>query len=184
MSRIGKLPVNIENGASVALNNELITVTGPKGTLTYSHLKGIIVKVEDGKVLVSQEEKTKEKTKAIFGLTRALIASMMEGVTKGFEKKLELAGVGYRAQVNGNELVLSLGFSHPVKFPAPEGIAFKVTENVISISGIDKMLVGNMAAKIRAVKPPEPYKGKGIKYQGEKIRRKAGKAAKVVGGAK
>lgn len=181
MSKIGKIPVTIKEGVTVTLNGDVISVTGPKGTMTFGLPRGILLAVDDGQAVVSQKEKNSVNTRALFGLTRALVANMVTGVSTGFEKKLELAGVGYRAQVSGNDLTLSLGFSHPVKIPAPEGIKFAFADNVITISGIDKALVGNTAAKIRAIKPPEPYKGKGIKYVGEKIRRKAGKAAKAVG---
>ena len=122
-------------------------------------------------------------TNALFGLTRAYLANLVTGVTQGFEKKLELSGVGYRAQAAGNTLTLSLGFSHPVVITADQGIQFKVEDNVITISGIDKTIIGDIAARVRKLRPPEPYKGKGIKYIGERIRRKAGKAAKAVGGA-
>jgi|SRR5438034_7394003 len=182
MSKIGKIPVAIVPGVTVTLNGDIITVTGPKGTMTFQQPRGILVNTEEGNVIVTQKEKGSVQTRALFGLTRALVANMVKGVSTGFEKKLELAGVGYRAQVSGSDLTLSLGFSHPVKVPAPEGIKFAFAENVITISGFDKALVGNTAAKIRAIKPPEPYKGKGIKYVGERIRRKAGKAAKAVGG--
>lgn len=182
MSKIGKLPVAIPAGVTVELNDRVAKVTGSKGTLSFELPKGINAMVVDSVLTISQVEKTAEHTKAVFGLTRALLANMVTGVTAGFEKRLELVGVGYRAQVAGKELTLSLGFSHPVKFTAPEGITFAYVDNNIVISGIDKALVGNMAAKIRAVRPPEPYKGKGIKYVGEYIRRKAGKAAKAVGG--
>jgi len=182
MSKIGKIPVVISNGVTVTLQGNTVLVTGPKGSLSYVLPKGILVAIKESKVQVSQEEETKEQTKALYGLVRALIANMVKGVSEGFEKKLELSGVGYRAQLSGNDLTLSLGFSHPVKIKAVEGIKFSVVENVITIGGIDKSLVGNLAAHIRAIRPPEPYKGKGIKYQGERIRRKAGKAAKAVGG--
>ncbi len=181
MSKIGKMPVVIKEGITVTLTDGEVFVQGPKGTLSYSIPRGIVVVVKDGKVIVSQKEEGKELTKALFGLTRALIANMVKGVSEGFQKKLELVGVGYRAQVLGSDLSISVGFSHPVKMKAPDGIQFAVLENAIIVSGIDKTIVGNIAAKIRAIRPPEPYKGKGIKYSGEKIRRKAGKAAKAVG---
>lgn len=183
MSKIGKLPVEIPAGVIVSINGQNIEVNGPKGKLTYTIPAGIKVAVEENKVVVSQEEATKELTKALFGLTRATIANLIQGASKGFEKKLELSGVGYRAQTSGAELNLSIGFSHPVKIKAPTGITFAVAENVITISGTDPVIVGDLAAKIRGIRPPEPYKGKGIKYKDEKIRRKAGKSAKAVGGA-
>jgi len=179
MSKIGKKPLEIKEGINVSIQNGVVNVSGSKGSMSYDVPDGIEVKNIDGKIIVSQKSKD---SSALFGLVRAIINNMVTGVNSGFEKKLELSGVGYRAQVTGNELVLSLGFSHPVKIKAPNGIAFNVSENVITVSGIDKSLVGDTAAKIRAIRPPEPYKGKGISYKGEKIRRKAGKAAKAVGG--
>lgn len=185
MSKIGKKPVILKEGVNVSLEDGIIKVVGPKGTITHFLPKGIDVKVSDIKVLVSiKEGEDTEKLKPLFGLIRSKINNMVDGVTEGFEKKLELSGVGYRATTSGSELVLSVGYSHPVKFKAPDGISFAVAENVIIVKGIDNTLVGDTAAKIRAIRPPEPYKGKGIKYSGEKIRRKAGKTAKVVGAAK
>lgn len=184
MSKIGKKPVILKEGVNVSLENETIKVTGPKGTITHFLPKGIKVEVSDGKVLVSVNKEDAERLKPVFGLIRAKINNMVDGVTEGFEKKLELSGVGYRATTSGSELVLSVGYSHPVKFKALDGISFAVAENVIIVKGIDNTLVGDTAAKIRAIRPPEPYKGKGIKYLGEKIRRKAGKAAKTVGAVK
>lgn len=183
MSKIGRMPIAIKSGVTVTTDGKTVTVTGPKGTMAFPLPIGITVTIETDKVVVSQVNKGEELTKAAFGLTRATINNMVKGVADGFTKKLELAGVGYRAQTSGAELTLSLGFSHPVKIKAPAGITFAVAENVISISGIDPVLVGNTAAQIRGIKPPEPYKGKGIKYVGEVIRKKAGKAAKAVGGA-
>jgi large subunit ribosomal protein L6 len=181
MSKIAKIPVIIKEGVTASISNRTITVTGAKGSLSFAIPLGIDIKEEEGKLIISQKEKNDEETKALFGLTRSLVFNMVEGVSTGYNKKLELSGVGYRAQASGNTLTLSLGFSHPVVVKGEEGITFLVEENVITISGIDKALVGNTAAKIRAIRPPEPYKGKGIKYQGERIRRKAGKAAKTVG---
>lgn len=172
----------IKEGVQASLNGNVITITGPKGTLSYSLPIGILASIDNGLVTVSQKTKNDDTTKALFGLARAMIQNMVLGVSKGFEKKLELAGVGYRASVSGKDLTLSLGFSHPVKIPAPQGVTFTVSEGIISIAGIDRAIVGNTAAVIRKLKPPEPYKGKGVKYVGEKIRRKAGKAAKAVGG--
>ena len=142
-----------------------------------------IIEIKDEDI-VSQKKETADLTRPLFGLTRAIIANMVEGVSLGFQKKLELTGVGYRAQASGRDISLSVGFSHPVKIQAPEGVTFAMLDNTIIVSGIDKTLVGNVAAQVRAVRPPEPYKWKGIKYFGEKIRRKAGKAAKAVGGVK
>lgn len=182
MSKIGKLPIAIKDGVTVTITDGVVTVTGPKGNATYTLPTGITAVVEEGKLLVKQEEKTKEQTKNLFGLTRALLANMVTGVSTGVEKKLELSGVGYRAQASGSELTLSVGYSHPVKIKAPAGVTFTVAESVITVSGTDKAVVGLVASQVRAVRPPEPYKGKGIKYQGEYIRKKAGKAAKAVGG--
>lgn len=184
MSKIGKLPVEIKDGVTVAISNGAVTATGANGSMSFPIPSGIEVKTEENTVIVSQVKKGDVQTRALFGLTRAQIANMVQGVSTGFEKKLELTGVGYRAQVQGADLVLNLGFSHPVKIKPQQGITFKVAENIIVVSGSDKAVVGEMASEIRAIRPPEPYKGKGIKYQGEFIRRKAGKAAKAVGGAK
>ena len=187
MSKIGKMPIEIKEGIIVNLEGNVVIVSGPKGNFSYKLPVGIKVEKADNKLTFSQEVKNADERKskklgALFGLSRAIVANYIIGVSDGFEKKLELSGVGYRAQVTGSDLVLSLGFSHPVKISAVPGITFKVSESVISIIGSDKSLVGDIAAKIRAIRPPEPYKGKGISYKGEKIRRKAGKAAKAVGG--
>ncbi len=184
MSKIAKIPVLIKEGVTVTINNGIISVNGPKGNLTFKLPEGIEVKETEGKLIISQEKVNDVETRALFGLTRAIVANMVTGVSAGFDRKLELSGVGYRAQASGDTLTLSLGFSHPVVVKGEKGITFGVSENVITVSGIDKALVGNTAAQIRAIRPPEPYKGKGIKYQGEKIRRKAGKAAKAVGATK
>lgn len=181
MSKIGKMPIAIKEGVTVTIENGVIAVNGAKGALSFPIPQGILVTVADGNAVVSQKPETALQTKALFGLTRAIINNMVKGVSDGFEKKLELTGVGYRAQMMGNDVSLSVGFSHPVKIKAPEGIKFVVADNAIIVSGSDKTIVGDIAAKIRAIRPPEPYKGKGIKYSGEKIRRKAGKAAKAVG---
>lgn len=181
MSKIGRKPVEIRQGATVWLEGEVVKVNGPKGLLSFVVPEGVKVHVENNKVIVSQKKANIATGKAAFGLTRATIANMVKGVVEGFEKKLELSGVGYRAAVAGADLILSLGFSHPVRISAPAGVTFEVFENVITVSGIDKVLIGNIAAKIRELKKPEPYKGKGIRYFGERIRRKAGKAAKAVG---
>jgi len=181
MSKLAKKPVNILEGVNVVFEGDLIKVNGPKGNLSFKIPNGIDVKLIEGRLIVSLKDKKIEGLKPSLGLTRAMIANMITGVSKGFEKRLELSGVGYRAQVDGRDLIISVGFSHPVKISGIDGISFAVNENIIVISGADKDLVGNMAAKIRFVKPPEPYKGKGIKYQNEKVRRKAGKAAKALG---
>ncbi len=184
MSKLAKIPVILTEGVSFILDNGVAKISGPKGNLSFAIPEGIEIKFSEGKLLFTLKNKDAENKKQLLGLTRATLANMVTGVSKGFEKKLELSGVGYRASASGNELSLSIGFSHPVKVMAPQGITFAVLENTIIVSGIDKYLVGNTAARIRAVRPPEPYKGKGIKYLGEKIRRKAGKVAKALGATK
>ncbi|MEK7605126.1 MAG: 50S ribosomal protein L6 [Patescibacteria group bacterium] len=181
MSKIGRSPIEIKEGVTVSLSGNAVTVSGVKGQLSYALPRGITVSQEDTTLVVAREADNPELS-AKWGLARAQIANLIKGVDRGFEKKLELQGVGYRAQMQGNDLVLSLGFSHPVKFTPREGVKLAVQENIITISGVSKMLVGEAAAKIREVRPPEPYKGKGIRYVGEQVRRKAGKAAKAVGG--
>lgn len=183
MSKIAKKPILITAGVNVSFDNNLVKVNGPKGSLFFEIPKDIKAEVQDGKIIVSQVKENDDKSKALFGLTRASLANLVKGVTDGFEKKLELSGVGYRAQAAGDTLTLALGFSHPVIIKGDGGITFSVEENIITIKGTDKTIVGNTAAKIRAIRPPEPYKGKGIKYAGERVRRKAGKAAKAVAGA-
>lgn len=179
MSNIAKKPIMIPNGVTINQNGQEIVATGPKGNASYAVLPTISVTVSDTALKVQATDSNDRKKQALAGLTRANLANMVKGVEVGFEKKLELVGVGYRAQMQGTDLVLSLGFSHPVKFHPKDGIKVVVADNGITVSGIDKMLVGEMASQIRAAKPPEPYKGKGIKYKGEKVRRKAGKAAKA-----
>jgi len=181
MSKIGKLPIILQEGTTVAVQGRQVQITAPKGTATYQLPEGIAIEVADSKIMVKTSAPLSNQLRALYGLTRANLANIIKGINTGFEKKLELSGVGYRAQMQGNDLVLSLGFSHPVKFSQPAGIKISVADNVITISGADKMLVGQVAAQIRAIRPPEPYKGKGIKYKGERIRRKAGKAAKAAG---
>ena len=174
MSRIGKNPIAIPQGVEVKVEDHLVTVKGPKGTLSQEFLKDVNIAVEEGKVVVTLAN---ENAGNVHGLTRTLISNMVTGVTEGFEKALEINGVGYRAQKQGNKLVLTLGYSHPVEVEAPEGITIDVpSQNSIIVKGIDKQLVGQVAANIREYKLPEPYKGKGIKYVGEHIRRKEGKA--------
>ncbi|MBI4837494.1 MAG: 50S ribosomal protein L6 [Candidatus Portnoybacteria bacterium] len=180
MSKIGKQPIDIPSGIEVKLVGRTIVVRGPKGELTRDISDGVSVEIGSNQIVVSPSGKMKNAN-ALWGLARALIFNMVEGVTEGFRKTLEIEGVGYKALLRGNKLVLSLGFSHPVEFETPKGIELKVEKNVISVLGIDKELVGQVAANIRAFKKPEPYKGKGIRYQGEVVRRKAGK--KVVGTA-
>ena len=179
MSRIGRLPVEIPAGVEITVaENNVVTVKGPKGTLTESLPVEMDIKVENNQVVVTRPNDLK-KMKSLHGLTRTLIHNMVVGVSEGFEKKLELAGVGYRVQQKGKNLEFSLGFSHPVIVEAPEGITFEVPDNThVNVKGINKQQVGQIAAEIRGHRPPEPYKGKGIHYVGEHIRRKLGKAAK------
>lgn len=179
MSRIGKNPIPIPEGVSVRVSDGAIFVKGPKGEAT-RELYGVHAEVKEKEISVVLRDTTK-KGPALWGLSRALIANMIEGVTSGFEKKLEYEGIGYRANVEGDLLVLSLGFSHPVKFKVPAGIKISVEKSVIKIVGTDKWLVSDTAAQIRKLKPVEPYKGKGIRYQGEVVRRKAGKKAVAAG---
>jgi large subunit ribosomal protein L6 len=181
MSKIGKLPITLTNGVSVTIQGDQAQISGPKGTVVYTIPVGIVAVVQEGKILVTAENKNERSVRALYGLTRANLANVVKGVDTGFEKKLEIVGVGYRAQMQGAMLQLSLGFSHPVKFTPPAGITLAVVDNAIIVTGSDKIAVGQMAALIRAAKPPEPYKGKGIKYAGEHVRRKAGKAAKAAG---
>jgi large subunit ribosomal protein L6 len=180
MSRIGKLPINVPSGVSVTLDGEAVLVKGPKGELRQTILAQVVdVKVEDGQVLVARKGEAKAHRSA-HGLTRTLIANMVEGVSKGYRKSLEIQGVGFRVAKAGERLNLSLGFSHPVVFEAPKGIALSVEgQNKIHVDGIDKQSVGQVAAEIRDLRPPEPYKGKGIRYAGEVIRKKLGKAGKA-----
>lgn len=174
MSRIGSQPIPLPSGIRIDIADNMITVAGPKGTLIRTIVPEIGVAVEGDHIVVSPRISSR-KTPALWGLTRALIANMVRGVGQGFEKKLEFEGIGYRAVMEGTTLVMQLGFSHPVRFDAPAGITLKVERNTITVSGADKEAVGSAAATIRAYKKPEPYKGKGIRYQGEIIRRKAGK---------
>lgn len=179
MSRIGKLPVSILNGVTITVGeNNTVTVKGPKGELSEHISQDMILEQEDG-VLTVKRPSDNKRHRALHGLSRTLINNMVVGVTSGFSKTLEIVGVGYRAQKQGNKLVLNVGYSHPVEFEEPEGIAYEVpTPNRIVVSGINKQLVGQMAADIRAVRKPEPYKGKGIRYSNEVVRRKEGKTGK------
>lgn len=181
MSRIGKLPIEIPQGVEVDIQGNFVSVKGPKGQLENTFSDIIAIKKEDNRILISPKQKT-EKTSAFWGLTRSLIANMVEGVSNGFSKKLEIHGVGYRAIAQGEKLVLNLGFSHLIEVEMPDGIEFAVEKNIIIVRGIDKQKVGKIAAEIRSYRKPEPYKGKGIRYEGEVVRRKAGK--KAIGGAK
>lgn len=180
MSRIGKKPVVIPEGTEVNISGSTLTVKSSKGELKFEPHPAIGIEVKDRELVIFLR-KGGRKAPALWGLTRSLAANMIEGVSSGYEKKLEFEGVGYRASMEGNALVMQLGFSHPVRFQPPEGVKIFVEKNTIIVSGIDKELVGNTAARIRALKPPEPYKGKGIRYKGEIIRRKAGKKAIAAG---
>lgn len=178
MSRIGRMPIAIPAGVEVKMDGNTVTVKGPKGTLSRTVHQNMKVEISDAEIIVSRPDDNKEN-RSLHGLTRTLIANMVEGVTNGFSKELEVNGVGYRAQKQGNDLVLTIGYSHSVVMTAPEGISIDVpAPNKIIISGADKQKVGQFAAEIREKRPPEPYKGKGIKYATEHIRRKEGKAGK------
>ena len=177
LSRIGKLPIEIPSGVTITVDSGDVAVEGPKGKLFQFITPAVTVEVKDGVLTVSPRDESKE-ARSQHGLMRALINNMVTGVTKGFEKKLEVNGVGFRVATSNNELEMALGFSHPVKYSAPEGITITNDKMVITVSGIDKQKVGQVAAEIRSLKKPEPYKGKGIKYADEVILRKAGKAGK------
>lgn len=181
MSRIGKLPIELPEGVTVKIEAGYVLVSGPKGELTVDTMKGFKIEQKETRLEVTQEIENKELSK-FYGLQRTLIANAVEGVTNGYSKTLEVQGVGFRVSLQGKKLVLSLGYSHPIEYTAPEDIELKVEQNNIIVSGIDKQKVGSVAASIREFKKPEPYKGKGIRYQGEYVRRKAGKtAAKTAG---
>ncbi|MFP4521086.1 MAG: 50S ribosomal protein L6 [Fibrobacterota bacterium] len=176
MSRVGKLPVAIEKDVKASLQGSNLKVEGPKGSLELDVMPGIEVSIEESEIIAKRNSDT-PRDRAFHGMTRALIANMVKGVTAGFEKKLELQGVGFRVEKKGKDLVFQIGFSHPVIYKAWDGIDFEVERNlIITVRGIDKSKVGQVAAEIRSIKPPEPYKGKGIRYVGERIIRKAGKA--------
>lgn len=178
MSRIGKTPVPVPAGVEIKIDGLNVSVKGPKGTLDRSFKGPLTIRQEGDEVIVDREVETRE-ARALHGLTRSLISNMVVGVTEGYSKDMEIVGTGYRVLTRGNDIELQLGFSHPVPFKAPEGIEFKVNSALsFTISGISKELVGETAAKIRKIRPPEPYKGKGIRYKGEHVRRKAGKAGK------
>jgi large subunit ribosomal protein L6 len=177
MSRIGKLPIDIPSGVTITIEPDNITVAGPKGTLKQFTMPGVTVKQEDGKVVVTRVN-DEAPNRAKHGLMRSLVNNMVQGVSGGFSKKLELNGVGYRVALAGNGLKFNLGFSHEVNYALPQGVTATVEQNTITVSGIDKQQVGQVAAEIRALKKPEPYKGKGIKYADERIIRKSGKSGK------
>jgi large subunit ribosomal protein L6 len=178
MSRIGKQPIVLPEGVEVGIEGSRVTVKGPRGSLEQTFHPDMRIQLEDATLRVERPSDERSH-RSLHGLTRSLIANMVEGVTAGFEKRLEIVGVGYRAALKDSDLELALGFSHPVRFPAPSGIEFEVpAPNRIVIRGIDKQQVGEVAAEIRKIRKPEPYKGKGIRYEGEYVRKKAGKAAK------
>jgi large subunit ribosomal protein L6 len=178
MSRIGKKPIEIPAGVTVTVNNHTVTVKGPKGELSRSFNPEMDIKIEDNVITISRPSDAKEH-RALHGTTRAILNNMVEGVSKGFEKRLELIGVGYRAQKQGNKLVLNVGYSHPVEIVPESGLEIDVPANTkITVKGTDKERVGALAANIRGIRPPEPYKGKGIRYEGEYVRRKEGKTGK------
>jgi len=182
VSRIGRLPIPIPQGVQVHLEGNKVTVQGPQGRLSREFHPNMLIEMVDGRLIVKRPNDDRQN-RALHGLTRALLANMVLGVTQGFQKALVINGVGYRAELQGKDLVLQVGFSHPVRFSPPEGIQFEVdrTGQRVVVRGYDKELVGELAAKIRAVYPPEPYKGKGIAYENEVIRRKAGKSGKAGG---
>jgi large subunit ribosomal protein L6 len=175
MSRIGKKPIEVPNGVTLTVEGQTVTVKGPKGQLTWTVAEEIVLAQEGSSLsLTPRDEST--RARAMWGLSRSLVNNMVVGVTTGYERTLELVGVGYRAAMKGNALSMQLGFSHDVDIPAPQGVTFAVPKQTeVRISGIDKQLVGETAAKIRRIRPPEPYKGKGVRYAGEQVRRKEGK---------
>ena len=180
MSRIGRMPITIPQGVTVDVQKNTVRVKGPKGELSRTFDPDMQIALEDNTIVV-QRPTDHRRHRALHGLTRALLNNMVVGVSEGFVRRLEIQGVGYRAELQGNNLVLNVGYSHPVMIEPPDGISFQVEKGYrgISVSGFDKEMVGEMAARIRRVRPPEPYKGKGIRYEGEYVRRKAGKAGKV-----
>ncbi len=175
MSRIGKQPVVIPEKVQVAIDGLTVKTKGPKGELEFTFAKGVNIEVKDKEVLVTPNDENDKKERALWGMTRTLVSNMVNGVNEGFTKALEFNGVGYKASVSGDTLTLNLGYSHPIDYKLPEGVSAKVNKNTIEVSGCSKELVGFAAAKIRSFRPPEPYKGKGVKYADERIIRKAGK---------
>jgi large subunit ribosomal protein L6 len=176
MSRIGKKPIEIPSGVKIEVSGREVTVAGPKGSLRQTIVPGVKIEVNGNELLVLSENQSR-KARSFQGLTRSLLANMVLGVSEGIKKVLEISGLGYKAELDGSTLVLNVGYSHAVRFALPEGIAASIEKNtIVTLSGIDKQKVGQVAANIRSVRQPEPYKGKGIRYAGEKIRRKAGKA--------
>lgn len=184
MSRVGKKPVVIPAGVTVELKDETLKIKGPKGELVLAVHPKVTITHTDSELTVSVKRPDVKAEKALWGLFRALINNMVVGVTTGFTKTLEINGVGYKASMSGTKLVMALGYSHPIEMETPKGLETKVEKNIITITGIDRQLVGQFAAEIRSQREPEPYKGKGIKYSDETIRRKAGKVVKAVGGGK
>ena len=182
MSNIGGKPVTIKEGVQIAVSGGSVQVTGPKGTLTAKVTPGVTIEVGTREANIKKIAGVSD-TEKFAGLMRALLSNMVTGVSDGFKRDLELSGVGYRARVEGRDLILNVGFANAVKITPPQGVDIAVSENTITVSGIDKVLIGDLASKIREVRIPDPYKAKGIKYAGEKIRRKVGKAAKAVGAA-
>jgi large subunit ribosomal protein L6 len=179
MSRIGKLPITVPSGVDVAIDGRTVTVKGPKGTLSHTVIEPITVERDETGTVVLKRPDDERRNKAMHGLSRTLVNNLVVGVTNGYEKRLEIHGVGYRVALKGSSLEFALGFSHPVVIEAPEGITFRVeTPTRFSVSGIDKQLVGEVAANIRKLRKPDPYKGKGVRYAGEVIRRKVGKTGK------
>ena len=177
MSRIGKKPIPVPKGVDFSINGNTVKVKGPKGELTHTFTPSMVVRVENDEILVERPNDDKNE-RALHGLTRALIANMVQGVTEGFKKTLEIVGVGYKAEKKGKNLVVTVGYSHPIEYPEPSGITLTTpAPTVIVVEGIDKQKVGQVAAELRQFRKPEPYKGKGIRYQGEQVRRKAGKTA-------
>jgi len=177
MSRLGKLPIQLPEGTQVKVGNSFIVVKGPRGELKEKINDLVNIDIKDSELVVSVKNQENKKEKALWGLYRSLVNNMVIGVNEGFEKKLEINGVGYRATLSGEKIVLNIGYSHPVEYNLPAGVSANIEGNVITVSGIDKQLVGEVAAQIRKIRKPEPYKGKGIKYVDEVIRRKVGKAA-------
>ena len=181
MSKIGKQPILVPAEVTVEIKDSLVAISGPKGAVEKEFPSMVVVEFKEGQIKIGVKSKNKQAL-ALWGTVRATLANMVAGVVRGWKKQLELVGAGFRAEVVGTTLSLLVGYSHPVKIEAPPEISFAVEKNIITVEGIDKELVGQVAANIRKIKPPEPYKGKGIKYVGEIVRRKPGKAAKTVGG--
>lgn len=181
MSRVGRSPISMPKGVTVGVDDQVVTVTGPRGELTHVMPEGIAIEQNDGTLTLARANDDRDQ-RSLHGLTRSLVANMVQGVSAGFQKNLEINGVGYRAALQGSKLVLTVGFSHPVEVIPPSGVTFIVEgSNRVGVTGIDKQLVGQVAAEVRSVRKPEPYKGKGIKYADEVVRRKAGKGGKAGG---